>query len=49
MTFASRAVYKTDTLGVFLALRELFSKNRCALEFDSETLAQLLYQERFIN
>jgi hypothetical protein len=38
-------LYNVD---IFLALRELFSENRCAEQFDDETLAELLYRERLV-
>ena len=38
----------TDSLEVFLALRELLAKNRCALEFGVETLAERLYREHLV-
>jgi hypothetical protein len=46
----AKQVYTTtpDSLEVFLALRELFSKNRCTLEFGAETLAELLCAERYV-
>lgn len=44
-------VYTNDvkSVEVFLALRELFSKNRCAIELDAETLAELLFFERYLD
>ncbi len=36
-----------DELEIFLILRELFSRNRIAESFDNETLAELLYRERY--
>jgi hypothetical protein len=38
-----------DELEIFLSLRELLNTNSCAHEFNNETLAALLYQERYMN
>jgi len=38
-----------DELEIFLSLRELFSTNRIAESFDNETLAELLYRERYVS
>ena len=43
-------VYASDqTEEVFLALRELLAKNRCAIDFSAETLAELIYAERYVS
>ncbi len=39
----------TDSRELSLALRELLSKNRCAVAFSAQTLAQLLYAERYVS
>lgn len=49
MSRAKRVYTTTDSLETFLALRELFSKNRCANEFDDETLSELLHRERYVS
>ncbi len=36
-----------DELEIFLSLRELFSTNRIAESFSNDTLADLLYRERY--
>jgi hypothetical protein len=46
--FATTQVYTSDSIEVFLALRELFSRNRIAESFNSETLAELHYRERYV-
>ena len=38
----------TDSLVAFLALRELFRKNPCAVRFGAETLSRLLFAERYL-
>jgi hypothetical protein len=44
------AFYPSDrTQDALLALRELFSRNPCAAQFDAETLAKLLYMEGYLS
>ncbi len=38
-----------ETQVVLIALRELFSRNRIAESFSKETLAELLFAERYIS
>lgn len=38
-----------DEVKICLSLRELFSKNPCALQFDDGTLAGLLLSERYVS
>ena len=49
MTPAPNQVYlTTDSLEVYLALRELLRKNPCAMRFGAETLSRLLFAERYL-
>jgi hypothetical protein len=49
MTPAPDQVYiTTDSLEVYLVLRELFRKNPCAVRFGAETLSRLLFAERYL-
>ena len=49
MSRATQVYTATDSIEVILALRELLAKNRCALEFGAETLAELLFAERLLS
>ncbi|MEW6637350.1 MAG: hypothetical protein AB1425_11140 [Actinomycetota bacterium] len=40
---------QAESVETFLALRELFSRNCAAQEFGAETLAELLYHERYLD
>lgn len=37
-----------DELEIYPSLRDLLNTNSCAHEFDDETLAELLYRERYV-
>ena len=50
MVAAPKTLYPAArTQEVLLALRELLSRNRCAAHFDSETLSELLHEERCLS
>jgi len=34
---------------MFLALKELFSRNPCSMSFSIETLSKLIYEERLLS
>jgi hypothetical protein len=50
MTAPPQTLYPaSDSIEVFLALRELLAKNCCAIDFSAETLAELLYAQRYVS